>query len=168
MVMDIHYTFSKVCAMFRISRRLDYGLHLMLALAAETNNQPQSTASLSQKMKMPLPFMHQIAHALMQSGLIKATPGPRGGLRLNRPAADITILNIVEALEGPIALNPSRDNNDSCSKDQICPVQSVWDDLQQRIVLYFESITLAVLLQNGAQMVLPVSMSQSIAIEEYE
>jgi Rrf2 family protein len=127
--------------MFRISRRLDYGLHLMLALAEEKNNQPQSTASLSEKLQMPLPFMHQIAHALMQSGLIKATPGPRGGLRLNQSPNEITILNIVEALEGPIALNPALGNNGCCPQQENCVAQPVWGELQQKIVLHLESIT---------------------------
>jgi Rrf2 family protein len=148
--------------MFRISRRLDYGLHLMLALAEEKNNQPQSTASLSEKLQMPLPFMHQIAHALMQSGLIKATPGPRGGLRLNQSPNEITILNIVEALEGPIALNPALGNNDCCPQEENCAAQPVWGDLQQKIVQHLGSITLESLLLNREQYVFSVPLTQSI------
>jgi Rrf2 family protein len=148
--------------MFRISRRLDYGLHLMLALAKENNNLPQSTASLSRKLQMPLPFMHQIAHALMQSGLIKATPGPGGGLRLNVPASDISILNIVEALEGTITLSRSRDSSDAITQEESCLAQSIWGDLQQKIVLHLESITLESVLSNKDQLLIPVSMSQSI------
>jgi Rrf2 family protein len=149
--------------MFRISRRLDYGLHLMLALAEGKNNIPQSTASLSEQLQMPLPFMHQIAHALMQSGLIKATPGPRGGLRLNQPPSDISVLNIVEALEGPIALNPCLDCNDCCPRQENCSAHIVWNELQQKIVLYLQNITLEGMLENPAQFVFPVSLSQSIS-----
>ena len=72
--------------MFKISRRLDYGLQLMIALAADTEGRPQPSAQLAKKLQIPLPFLHQIAHTLMQSGLIKASPGPRGGLRINPPA----------------------------------------------------------------------------------
>ncbi len=129
--------------MFRISRRLDYGLHLMVALAAEKENRPQSTASLAEGLQMPLPFMHQIAHALMQASLIKATPGPRGGLRLNQTAKDISILNIVEALEGPITLNPCLDCNEGgCPRQEDCATRIVWDELQQKIVLQLASVSL--------------------------
>jgi Rrf2 family protein len=148
--------------MFRISRRLDYGLHLMLALAEGKDNIPQSTASLSEKLQMPLPFMHQIAHALMQSGLIKATPGPRGGLRLNQSSSEISVLNIVEALEGPISLNPCLETEDCCPRQENCGAQPVWSNLQQKIVLHLECISLDSLLENQEQFVLPVSMTQSI------
>jgi Rrf2 family protein len=128
--------------MFRISRRLDYGLHLMVALAADKTNQPQSTASLAESLQMPLPFMHQIAHALMQSGLIKATPGPRGGLRLNQSPSDITVLQIVESLEGPIALNPCSDSGQDCNHQDNCATQVLWGDVQQKLVLHLAGTTL--------------------------
>ena len=72
--------------MFRISRRLDYGLQLMVALAAPGTELPIPSAQLSEQLQIPLPFLHQIAHTLMQSGLIKASPGPRGGLNSITPA----------------------------------------------------------------------------------
>ncbi len=144
--------------MFRISRRLDYGLNLMLALASENSELPQSTASLAEKLNMPLPFMHQIAHSLMQSGLIKATPGPRGGLRLNRPATEVSVLQIIEALEGPINLNP--EGAESNQKSALASTL-IWDDLQQKILLqlgglYLEDmITQADQLQLYSQALLP-------------
>src|ERR1700690_3782929 len=117
--------------MFRISRRLDYGLQLMIALAQEPDNHPQSTASLAEKLEMPLPFLHQIAHTLMQAGLIKASPGPRGGLRLSRPAENITALHITESLEGPITLNPCGDLDDTCTRQDKGSTESVWTEIQE-------------------------------------
>lgn len=148
--------------MFRISRRLDYGLHLMLALAIENSDQPQSTASLSKKLQMPLPFMHQIARSLTQSGLIKATPGPRGGLILNQNPSDITVLNIVEALEGPITLSPFHQVSETEQQDATLLTQSLWSELQQKIVLSLDSITLDALLANSDQLILPVVLNESI------
>ncbi len=149
--------------MFRISRRLDYGLHLMVALSAEKENRPQSTASLAEGLQMPLPFMHQIAHALMQAGLIKATPGPRGGLRLNLPADDITVLQIVEALEGPIMLNPCLDCNDEgCPREEDCATRIVWDDLQQKIVLQLAGVTLETMLIQSLPVPVDFSLDQTV------
>ncbi len=149
--------------MFRISRRLDYGLHLMGALAAEKENRPQSTASLAESLEMPLPFMHQIAHALMQASLIKATPGPRGGLRLNTPAKDITILQIVEALEGPIMLNPCLDCSDNgCPHQEDCVTRVIWDDLQQKIVLQLASVTLDSLVAESQPLPVSFPLGQTV------
>lgn len=127
--------------MFRISRRLDYGLQLMVALAAETDNRAQSTASLAEKLQIPLPFLHQIGHSLMQAGVIKATPGPRGGLRLNQPADSITVLDIVETLEGKVDVNPQAD------EAPVGPNQMVWSGLQTTIVQQLSTITLSQLNQ---------------------
>jgi Rrf2 family protein len=147
--------------MFRISRRLDYGLHLMVALAADKSNQPQSTASLAESLQMPLPFMHQIAHALMQAGLIKATPGPRGGLRLNQPASEITALQIVESLEGPITLNPSTDSGSCCDRQENCATQMLWGDIQHKLVLLLASNSLEALASTPQMSELPVYTLES-------
>jgi Rrf2 family protein len=129
--------------MFRISRKLDYGLQLMICLASAEGSAPQSTASLAEKLQMPLPFLHQIGHGLMQAGLVKASPGPRGGLRLNQPAENITILMIVETLEGPLSLNPCLDCEDCCPRQTVCPAQFFWADVQSKISDHLNSVTLS-------------------------
>lgn len=137
--------------MFRISRRLDYGLSLMLALAAEKDDRPQPTAALAEKLSMPLPFMHQIAHSLMQAGLIKATPGPRGGLRLNRIPSEISVLHIIEALEGSIDLNPENKVNKTTTNQISVATKMIWDDLQQKLLLQLGSVTLEMMVEQAQQ-----------------
>ena len=132
--------------MFRISRRLDYGLQLLIALSIETENRAQSTASLADRLGIPLPFLHQIGHTLMQAGMIKATPGPRGGLRLNQPAENITILQIIETLEGKVSVNPGPEGDESLDNGS----QQVWSGLQDKIISYLDSIQLSQLV-NQAQ-----------------
>lgn len=126
--------------MFRISRRLDYGLQLMIALAGEDNERAVPTAALAERLNIPLPFLHQIGHSLMQSGLIKASPGPRGGLRLRLPANEISVLSIVETLEGPICMSSGQEG---------CPSQPLWSDLQNSIVEYLSSIHLDMLVEGS-------------------
>jgi len=131
--------------MFRVSRRLDYGLQLMTSLASDSENRSQPTAALASKLDMPLPFLHQIAHVLMQSGLIKATPGQKGGLRLSQQPQDISVLRIIEALEGPITLSPCQDCEENCPRRQNCATLIIWNDLQDRISAYLENIHLDML-----------------------
>ncbi len=127
--------------MFRISRRLDYGLQLMIALAGEDNELAVPTAALAERLNIPLPFLHQIGHSLMQSGLIKASPGPRGGLRLRLPASEISVLSIVETLEGPICMSSGTEG---------CPSQPLWTDLQNSMINYLSSIHLGMLVDGSA------------------
>ncbi|OJX46929.1 MAG: hypothetical protein BGO78_15630 [Chloroflexi bacterium 44-23] len=128
--------------MFKISRRLDYGIQLMVALAHENGNQPKPTAKLSQSLNIPLPFLHQIGHTLMQSGLIKAMPGPRGGLKLNISPEKISILQIAEVLEGPICLNDCLNATEECSHNETCSAKVMWGSLQSRILDYLGNVNL--------------------------
>ena len=133
--------------MFRISRRLDYGLQFMIALADETENKPQSTASLAKRLSIPLPFLHQISHSLMQAGFIKATPGPRGGVKLNQPAASISTRQIVEALEGPISLNPTITNTEP--ETSLSSLTSeLWGRLENQVIRYLDQQKLDNLAKN--------------------
>lgn len=146
--------------MFRISRRLDYGLQLMIALANEPEAKPQSTASLAEKLQIPLPFLHQIGHMLMQAGLIKASPGPHGGIRLNRQPDTITALQIVEVLEGPIALQPCPDCSENCERFTVCSSQFAWNELQEVVVNYLGGVRLDTLAQTAQS--LPVFNMQMV------
>jgi Rrf2 family protein len=134
--------------MFRISRRLDYGLQLMIALSAEPENRAQATAVLAEKLQIPLPFLHQIGRSLIQGRLIKATPGPHGGLRLNVPAEEITLLQIVETLEGPVCITPCLDG-EACQRQETCASNSVWNSLQVRLIEHLSGIRLNSLASSG-------------------
>lgn len=145
--------------MFRISRRLDYGLQLMIALAQEPENRAQATAVLAEKLQIPLPFLHQIGRSLIQGRLIKATPGPHGGLRLNLPAEDITLLQIVETLEGPVCISPSMDEENSDREDCGYSVP-VWSELQTELVDHLRGVGLSML---AAQ---PISLPEMAEVKK--
>ena len=134
--------------MFRISRRLDYGLNLMIALAAAPDETPRPTAFLAEKLKIPLPFLHQIGHSLMQAGLVKAAPGPHGGLRINQPSVSISVLHIIEILEGSICVDPGESSASEVDPEN-CPSSFVWDDLQRSITQQLSAITLDKLVEKA-------------------
>ncbi len=131
--------------MFRISRKLDYGIQLMVALAKENEGKPIPTAKLSEMLDIPLPFLHQIGHSLMQAGLIKASPGPRGGIKLSQPAEDISVLAIAESLEGKICLNSCISEKDVCQKIEDCTAQNMWATMQDQIINFLGEINLDIL-----------------------
>lgn len=131
--------------MFRISRKLDYGIQLMVALAKESEGKPIPTARLSEILEIPLPFLHQIGHSLMQAGLIKASPGPRGGIRLSQAASEISVLQIAESLEGKICLNSCLSEGDVCQKIDDCNARNMWSTMQDQIVNFLGGINLDLL-----------------------
>lgn len=143
--------------MFRISRRLDYGLQLMIALAQEPENRAQATAVLAEKLQIPLPFLHQIGRSLIQGRLIKATPGPHGGLRLNLSPEDITLMQIVETLEGPVCISPCLDG-EPCQRAEGCMSNPVWYELQVKLVDHLNGVRLSTL---AAQ---PVEMPELVSV----
>ena len=134
--------------MFRISRRLDYGLDLMIALAAAPDDTPRPTAFLAEKLNIPLPFLHQIGHSLMQAGLVKASPGPHGGLRINQPSNAVSVLTIIEILEGSICVNPGEPSAKDIDSGN-CPTSFVWDDLQKSITRQLSTITIEKLVERA-------------------
>jgi Rrf2 family cysteine metabolism transcriptional repressor len=145
--------------MFRVSRRLDYGLQLMVALAQDEENRPQATALLADRLHIPLPFLHQIGRSLIQGGLIKATPGPRGGLRLHQDPAQITLLQIIETLEGPVRITPEPNND---GEGMVPP--AIWGDLQDVLVTYMEKVTLNSL-ASGRELNAPLAVPVVHAVE---
>ena len=131
--------------MFRISRKLDYGIQLMVALAKESEGRPIPTAKLSKMLDIPLPFLHQIGHSLMQAGLINASPGPRGGIKLSQSAEEISVLEIAESLEGKICINNCLSEHDICQKMDECTSQTMWATMQDQIISFLGGINLDIL-----------------------
>ncbi|NMA12142.1 MAG: Rrf2 family transcriptional regulator [Chloroflexi bacterium] len=131
--------------MLKVSRRLNYGLQLMLALASEVDGGSKSTALIAEKLNIPLPFLHQIAHTLQQNGLIKATPGPRGGLRLGQKGTNITLYDIFNALEGQFSV-PTIESDKETTENEIA--FELWKEVGSKFSNILKEYKLADLIQN--------------------
>ncbi len=129
--------------MFRISRKVDYAIHLMASLAEQPMGKLKSTALLSKELEIPLPFLHQIAHTLMQHGLLQAVPGPTGGLGLKKESAHISIFDIISAMEGDIKLAPCKDNAEPCPRENRCFTHSLWESLQDEMIQKLKLVPLS-------------------------
>lgn len=114
--------------MFQIKARIDYGLMIMFELAKN----PTETIPLSgiaKKMKISSIYLIQIAKLLSSANLIKSKEGAKGGYFLARPAQDISILEIVEALEGKIGIRCRNQSLVSCPHLDKCEMKSIWNDI---------------------------------------
>jgi Rrf2 family protein len=92
---------------------------------------------------VPIKFLFQIIPDLKEAGLIVTTRGNGGGIYLNKQPGTITIRRIVEAIEGPFAINQCLIGKDSCDRKPSCPLHNVWRDAQEGMLKVLESTTLA-------------------------
>jgi Rrf2 family protein len=126
-----------------ISRRADYGARLILDLALQPTPEYVPIREAAARHGVPVPFMKKIASQLAAVGLVETTPGPRGGVCLARPAAEITLLDVVEALDGPLFLNLCLVEPRTCPYDQTCPVHLVWAQTQATLTAQLRQTTFA-------------------------
>ncbi len=105
----------------------DYAVVTMSAAARHCGGVRVSAAQLADETGLPVPTVQKLVSRLTSAGLLRSTRGVGGGLKLARPAAAITLADIIEAVEGPIALTPCVDSGRSdCALDQGCSVKPHW------------------------------------------
>jgi FeS assembly SUF system regulator len=109
----------------RLSNLADYAVVTMSAAARHCGGARTSAAELAAETGLPAPTVQKLVSKLSAAGLLRATRGAGGGLQLARPAAAITLADIVEAVEGPIALTLCVDTHD-CNLDHTCTVRPHW------------------------------------------
>jgi Rrf2 family protein len=116
-----------------ISRRTDYGVRVILDLASRSGDGRASTQEIAERQSIPGPFLAKIISQLSLSGLVTTYRGAGGGVKLARPASDINLLQVIEALEGPIQLNRCVIQPDLCPHDKVCPVHDIWAKAQAEL-----------------------------------
>ena len=134
-----------------ISRRTDYGVRIILDLAAlpdAPEGQARTAAQeIACRQKIPRPFLAKIVSQLSLAGLVTTYRGAGGGVALARPSSEISLLQVVEALEGPIQLNRCVIQPEACPRNSYCPVHHVWSRAQADLVQILSDTTFADLVQ---------------------
>jgi Rrf2 family protein len=136
--------------MFRVSRRVDYGLKLLIALAADQGSGSQATSRLADRLDIPLAFLHQIGRSLIQAGMVRSSPGPGGGLRLNQSPEKISLLQVLEALDGPVRLSTYLEQPEVIKDDSSRTSYQIWDSIQSKLVAYLSGIRLSTLAEQAS------------------
>jgi Rrf2 family protein len=140
------------------STRAEYGVRVMVALArqdavdgADAAPVPASLAQIAEQNELPFAYLEHLAARLKKAGLVESRRGPRGGYLLAKPPAEISMAEIVEALEGQIApiecISASAEGDVTCSREgesnDICPTKILWTRVQGSIVRTLSEMTLA-------------------------
>ena len=129
--------------MFRLNRLTDYAVVVMSQLALKEDS-TLSAQQLARDTAVPLPTVSKVLGLLARGGLIVSQRGATGGYALARPAEQITMAGIIQAIEGPIALTACVDGSeDSCASEALCPIRGTWDRVNQAIHGALDGVTLA-------------------------
>ena len=126
----------------QITRQADYAVRAVLHLA-NTGDQRTATSMIAEAQHIPPSFLAKIISQLSIAGLLHTSRGARGGVTLAREAKDITLLEVVEAIDGPIQLNECVANNGACTFEDDCPLRPVWCDAQEELVGRLKSTNFA-------------------------
>lgn len=110
----------------RLSSMADYAVVTMSAAARHCGGVRVNAAQLAEETGLPAPTVQKLVSRLAAAGLLNSTRGARGGLKLARPAAAISLADIVEAVEGPIALTACIDHPHDCAMEDACTVRPHW------------------------------------------
>jgi Rrf2 family transcriptional regulator, cysteine metabolism repressor len=136
------------------STKAEYGVRVMVELARRSDGEPMPLAEIAANDGLPLAYLEHLVARLRKAGLVDSRRGSRGGYLLARPAAKITMAEVVEALEGSIApiecISETSDGSIVCaresSRDHVCPTKLLWTRVRFSIVNTLRETTLADLL----------------------
>jgi Rrf2 family protein len=127
----------------RISRKIDYGLRAMIYLSSIPMESVVPFREIARQMDVPEDFLAKILKTLVDEGLVKSTRGPHGGYALARNPIDISFLDVIEAVEGPVALNVCLDGEDACGHSTACTMVDIWRQGQERMLDVYRQSKLA-------------------------
>ena len=127
----------------KVSTRSDYAARALLSLALHGSERPTSVKEIAERTNLPQPYLEQILLAVKGAGLVRSKRGVGGGYVLARPATEITLADIVAAVDGPQL--PLTEHADHCEGH--CVLQEVWVCVSDETRRYLEQVTLADLVQ---------------------
>lgn len=130
----------------RLTTKGRFAVNAMIDLTRNESDGPVKLASISERQDISVAYLEQLFSKLRRRDLVKSIRGPGGGYRLSRDAADITVADIVFAVDEPLDVTRCQGNGNcqQSAKGNIeCITHNLWASLNERIVDYLESVSLA-------------------------
>jgi Rrf2 family protein len=125
----------------QITRQADYAVRAMAYLTQLGPDRRAATSQIAQEKQIPPSFLAKIVSQLSVAGLLNTSRGARGGVSLAKSPAEISLLDVVEAIDGPILLNECVGDGSDCAFNESCAIKAVWCDAQQELVNRLGSTT---------------------------
>lgn len=133
--------------MMELTRKGEYAIRGMIYLAQQPQGKVSLISEIALACDVPQTFLAKIFQSFAKIGIINSSRGTGGGFVLGRPAAYITLRQVVEAVEGPIIPNRCLIDSGICDKGGSCNVHDVWRQVQTKVVEVLDSVTIEELAQ---------------------
>jgi len=133
----------------QITKQADYALRAVLYLSRIEPDQKAATALIAKTQKIPPSFLAKIISQLSIAGIIHTSRGAHGGVALAHPPSEVNLLDVVEAIDGPVRLNDCTHDSVDCPFGDECPLQEVWCSTQEELVAKLRSTNFAQFSKNG-------------------
>jgi len=134
----------------QLTRAADYGVRVMVHLAAAPPGKRLLLPELAQAAEAPVSFLSKVLQALTRAGLIGSRRGQAGGFAISPHGLRANLREVIEAVDGPIRLNVCLSPGRSCGRKQWCPAHPVWARAQRAMFEVLESVTIAGLADQAA------------------
>jgi len=133
------------CDMIRLSRLTDYSVALLSYMGKEGKSDLWAASDLADRSGLPMPTVAKILKLLAKSGLLAAHRGAAGGYRLARPMSEISVADIIEAMDGPIAITDCSEGSahSGCNIERICPMSQGWNKVNRAVLKALKEMSLA-------------------------
>ena len=133
----------------QITRASDYAVRVMIHLAGLPPSSTVQQAELSKVTEVSGHFLSKVLQQLVRSRLIRSQRGAGGGYALAVSAKSVSLLDVVEAIEGPVRLNQCIEEGPSCDRKSCCPAHQVWAEAQAAIVTVLGAASMASLAERA-------------------
>ncbi len=126
-----------------LSKACDYGLRAVLYVAAQQDREVVPIREMSERLNISFHFLTKILQTLTQQGLIQSFKGPRGGIRLSKPAESIRLMDVITAIDGDALFTECVLGLNRCGDDHPCPLHGKWAPIRDRLADLFRTATVA-------------------------
>ena len=126
----------------RLTTKGRFAVTAMIDLALRQHNGPVTLAGISQRQRISLSYLEQLFGKLRRHQLVESTRGPGGGYTLGRPAKDVTVADIIFAVDEPLDATQCGGKENCSSRDERCMTHDLWANLNRVMVDYLDSVTL--------------------------
>lgn len=134
----------------QITRQADYAVRAVYHLTKLGPGSRAATSQIAEEQQIPPSFLAKIISQLSVAGLLHTSRGARGGVTLARSPEEISLLDVVEAIDGPILLNECVASGDNCTFSEDCPMRPIWCDAQKHLIESLQSNSFAKIAKNGS------------------
>lgn len=125
----------------KISTRGRYGLRILLDLALHDNGSPRMIRDIAGSQRISEKYISRLIIDLRRAGMVKSIRGSRGGYRIARYPKNLTVLDVIEVMEGPVSIIDCV-TIESCDRQRGCAVRSIWCDMNNQIRSALAAVTL--------------------------